>query len=143
MDDALQVDFYVLEGERAKPDTLACRLARKAFERELTVFVRAADNAHAERLDEYLWTFEQLSFLPHKRAAEADADTPIQVGTDEAGACDVLINLAGTPPDDTARFRRIADIVGNDPASRNAGRARFKHYRDHGAEPTTHKLSNP
>lgn len=135
-----RVDFYVLQRAGSSPDRLACRLTGKGFEKGMRIFIRTGSPEHARALDEMLWTFEQLSFLPHGLSGEADADTPIQIGTDEPATMALLINLADTSPDPIVGHQRIAEIVGPDPAAKHSGRLRYKHYQRLGVTPTTHKL---
>ena len=54
---------------------------------------------------------------------------------------DLLINLAAEVPAFYARYPRIAEIIDGSPASREAGRARHRFYREQGLEPETHEVS--
>ena len=57
------------------------------------------------------------------------------------GPADVLINLASTPPSFFARFERLAEIVAADEAQVQAGRERWRYYRERGYELRVHDLS--
>lgn len=136
----MQVDFYVLPeaGESAR-EAYCCRLAEKAWRRGLKVFVRTADEAAAERLDQRLWTFSPGSFVPHARAAEADGE-PVLIGPDLPAPTDVLINLAPEVAADWQAWPRVVELIAADNDSRRAGRQRYRVYRDGGAEPNTTRL---
>lgn len=136
-----QVDFYVMQDEGADPDRFACRLARKGFDQGLSVFVRVSDADHGRSLDELMWTFDQLSFLPHALVEAADTDTPICIGVVAPEETGLLINLAGEAPASPGGSKRIAEVVGPDVAARNAGRQRYKHYQSLGFKPITHKMA--
>lgn len=63
-----EVDFYVLDAtdEDAVLRT-ACRVAQKAWEQGLRVYILADTDEDAARIDDLLWTFQQDSFVPHER----------------------------------------------------------------------------
>ncbi len=140
-----RVDFYVLPGDApAARDQLGCRLAEKACKMGHQVYLHAESEAHARRLDELLWTFRAGSFLPHALLGD-DPQPPPQVLIGNAGgaappARDVLINLAADMPDFFDRFGRVAEIVDQSEDVKQAGRERFRRYREHGCQPETHKL---
>ncbi len=56
------------------------------------------------------------------------------------GAFDVLVNLAPEVPACVAAARRVAEFIDGDPERRQAGRARFRQYKERGWTPTTHNL---
>ncbi|HEX7048291.1 MAG TPA: DNA polymerase III subunit chi [Gammaproteobacteria bacterium] len=137
-----EIDFYVLASATpGKRDALACRIAEKAVGLGHRVFVQARDAAHARALDDLLWTFRDGSFLPHSLGVD-DADAPviISAGEEPAGDLQVMINLSNTVPAFFSRFERVAELVDEEPAVRDAGRERFRFYRDRGYSLRTHKL---
>ena len=150
-----RIDFYILSTDN--PDArlrVACRIAQKAVQRRHHVFVNAADEADANRLDDLLWTFSQGSFIPHLvagRGLSADGEEPVVIGAvdpatagdppAEAGEYwDVMINLARDVPGFFSRYARVAEIVDADPARRNHGRQRYRFYQDRGYELETHSI---
>lgn len=144
----MRVDFYVIRepGEGAR-DRLCCRLTEKAWRMGHRVYVRAASDEHVARLDDLLWTFRDGSFVPHAAlgAAHAAPDpvTPILIGNADADppeGAEVLINLAPAAPGFFRRFGRIAEIVGAGEDERNAGRERFRFYREQALQPHTHEI---
>ena len=50
----------------------------------------------------------------------------------------ILVNLGAELPARFERFERLIDIVGSDDADRQAGRARWRHYKDRGYAIRTH-----
>lgn len=136
----MRVDFYVVE--RGDADTVACRLADKAFGQGLSVFIRTGDPERTRRLDDLLWTFHGLSFVPHAPRDRADAEMPVVLGEGAPeGPVDLVINLADRPPDDADRFERIAEIVGPTAGEKRAARERFRYYRDKlERQPQTHRI---
>ncbi|MDE1922301.1 MAG: DNA polymerase III subunit chi [Gammaproteobacteria bacterium] len=141
-----RVDFYVIGGAAPKlRDTVACRLAEKAYVGDLRVVILAGSPADADRLDELLWTFSEGSFVPHAicgAGAVADPDVRVHLTADAERVPDgdILVNLSDRMPPQPARFARIAEIIDADPQRRSLGRARFKSYRDLRIPLQTHQL---
>lgn len=138
-----RVDFYVLE-EPADAAVIACRLAEKAYQRRQRVMIQAADEAGATLLDDRLWSFRQGAFVPHALLDSPDAETaPVLVGTADPGrGCDqVLINLGAEVPMYFSRFERLAEIVPPGDGHRQAGRERYRFYRDRGYPLEQHRIA--
>lgn len=124
------------------PEKLVCRLAGMAWEQGHRIVVLAADAAGAERLDQLLWEYPQGRFVPHARGP-ADASAPVWITTDhgtDGGDRDLLINLSDVPIDQPGRFSRLLEIVPAEPDRRTASREKFRHYRELGLEPVSHRL---
>ena len=143
-----QVDFYVRR--EAGPDALenfACRLIETVWQRGHRVLVVAASEVAARRLDDLLWTFRDESFVPHRRIGASDpgaggtASEPVIVTTPGTwqGGFGVLVNLAPSVPEEAARAARIAEIVPDRGAGRDAGRERYRDYRSRGFALKTHR----
>ena len=139
-----QVDFYVRSD--ASPDALAqfaCRLVEKVWQRGHCVLVLASSETEARRIDDLLWTFRDESFVPHRRlgADGASVSEPVAVGTPGvwSGEIDVLLNLTPTVPEEAARAARVAEIVPAGGAGRDAGRRRYREYRERDFEIRTHR----
>ncbi|MCP3662215.1 MAG: DNA polymerase III subunit chi [Gammaproteobacteria bacterium] len=131
-----QVDFYIL-GDNARSDRyhLACRLANKAWQQQRRVYLHVASKSEGHHLDKLLWTIKEDDFLPHGLATSANPDlNPVLIGFgNEVGEeHDVLINLTGDVPEFFSRFERVAELVDRDQETRNAGRTRYRYYRDRG-----------
>ena len=139
-----RVDFYSLEPDsRGDRFILACRLVERIRAQDLRVLILCPDREEARHLDRLLWTFRQENFLPHGLVGSVDAElTPILISPDGSpeSECQVLLNLARDLPNGWERFERLCDLVDNDPALRQAGRARFRAYRERGHEPTHHRI---
>ena len=127
------------------PDKIAyaCRLVRKARAQNLRVVMMAEDAAQLQKLDEMLWTFSELDFLPHVTVdSPLAAQTPIVLMDLDNSAAElphhqVLVNLSQQPPSNFARFERMFEIVARDDSDRLAGRERYRHYQQRGY-PLTH-----
>ena len=120
----------------ANPLDYACRLLRKAYRSGARVAVHG-EPAMLDRLDQALWTFEALEFVPHAVLPRDGADarrlalSPIILLKGEAAAppqCRVGVSLGGHPVADVGAFDRLIAIVGLDPEHREAGRRRWREY---------------
>ena len=141
-----RADFYVLESsdtrERLK---FACRIIDKAFGAEQRVLVWFDDPAALQSFDDLLWTFAQDSFIPHDPVGPESnwEDSPVLLSCaalPPTGA-EVLVNLAANVPALASHARQVIEIIDADPARRQAGRTRFKQYRELGVTPTTHNVA--
>jgi DNA polymerase-3 subunit chi len=140
-----RVAFYLLSStdDRSRLK-VACRLTEQSYLSGQRVFVCVEDTAQLQGFDELLWTFADRSFVPHETFRE-DAqwqETPVLLGTGSQPQqpFEMLINLSATIPP-SARFAdQIAEIIDADEPRRQAGRIRFRHYRDQGIRAETHNI---
>ena len=118
------------------PLDYACRLLRKAYRSGARVAVHG-EPAVLDRLDQALWTFEALEFVPHVVLPRDGADagrlalSPIVLVKGEAAApaeCRIGVSLGGHPVAAVEAFDRLIAIVGLDPEHREAGRQRWREY---------------
>lgn len=141
-----RVDFYILsDGSGDGLHRFACRLVEKAWKRGMQCHINAASPEQADRLDDLLWTFRDVSFIPHGRTGGDSAGSErlaavIGSGEDPQGKPDVLINLSAEVPSFFSRFERVAELVDNDSERRTAGRQRFRYYRDRGYPLESHNI---
>ena len=140
-----RVDFYVLKSAAAKQRwAFACRLAEKAYLRDLRVVILNETQADAQALDDLLWTFNERSFVPHEvcLAGSPNRAAPVHLTLDLANApsADLLVNLAPRVPAQMQRYARIAEVIDGDEERRRLGRERFKSYRDLKLALETHQL---
>lgn len=139
-----QVDFYILKrGADGNRFQLACRIAEKAYRQGRRVLIQAGTDEEANHIDRLLWTFKQNSFLPHGFPNKVDtAITPILINqaSNPGNEHDVLINLCHETPDFFSRFERVAELIDHDPQVKQAGRQRFRFYRDRGYPLNSHEI---
>ena len=139
-----RVDFYVLKSTAARQRWLvACRLAEKAYLKNLKTVIVNESLADAQALDELLWTFNDRAFLPHEVCeAHAELDAPIRLTlSDDAPQADLLVNMTQRLPAHADRYARIIEIIDGDEERKRLGRERFKAYRDLKLVLETHQLN--
>ena len=128
-----QVDFHY---NAAEPMRLAAELVAAFVQSGRKVLVYAPDAGKYQGFDRILWTFAQLSFVPHC-APDADvaSETPVWLAAEQQGTDamdDVLVNLSDDVPTFFSRFTTVVETVGLTEEERLPGRARYKFYQDRG-----------
>jgi DNA polymerase-3 subunit chi len=135
-----EITFYTHADD---PLDVARRIAAKAYGQGKQVMIYAPDAAVADAIDRLLWTTPALGFVPHCRDSDALAgETPVLIGThaDALNSADVMINLHVEQPPAFARFERLVEIIGQDEAGLEPGRARYRFYQTRGYALKTHDL---
>ena len=128
------------------PDKLGytCRLVRKALGSGAKVVV-TGQPLLLWQLDVALWTFAPLEFVPHCYAAspEVTAASPVVLAESARTAPhqDVLVNLGEPVPEGFERFKRLIEVVTQEPEDRHGARQRWKHYADRGYSIARHDLA--
>ena len=138
-----RVDFYVLgsSSDNARLN-FACRLTEKVFNLGQRVFIHNPSQTLSATLDELLWTFKAGAFVPHAVAEQANGEPVVLSHATEPGEgdWDVLINMADEVPEFFSRYHRVAEVVDKETRRRDAGRERFRFYRERGYELHTHNV---
>ncbi len=122
----------------------ACKLSKAALDQGKKLVVYAPDEARAAEFDRLLWSFAQLSFVPHVRADHALAKaTPIVIANaaSELPHHDALLNLADEPPPYFTRFEYLREVVSTDDEDRARARERHKFYKSRGFEIQSQDMS--
>ncbi|NMY30379.1 DNA polymerase III subunit chi [Pseudomonas sp. WS 5412] len=137
-----QVDFYILPS--ADPSArldFACKLTEKAWRMGHRIYLHCSDAAQRDDLDARLWRFKGESFVPHG-PAESEPDSQVVLGvSDSCGDHhDLLVNLDLKVPAFAKGFARVAEVVVEDPAIRQAARESFRFYREQGYSLQDHRL---
>ena len=143
MDQACQVDFYVLARPTQSAGEVVCRLAMMAWEKGHKVLVRTGSENEARELDELMWDYPPGRFLPHE-SETGNEEIPVSIATAESeipGYRDVIINLCTDPVPEPQRYRRLCEIVPAEAEHRNASRDKWRIYRDQGLDLEKHDLN--
>ncbi len=122
---------------------MACRLLAKAFEQKQHAYVQVSDELAAQRFNDLLWTFRDISFVPHQLVNEAsDMDAPIKIGyqTPPPNENNIFLNLTDNAPNFSAAFDRIIEIVLQEKTFESNARARYQLYKKDGRDIKTHDL---
>lgn len=137
-----KVDFYILPTDSltARLD-FACKLCEKAWRLGHQVYLHCQNEDQRGELDQRLWHFKGEAFVPHGPAELDPAGRVVLgIGVSAHGHADLLINLGSDVPAFVGQFQRVAEIVVEAPAVRQAARERFRFYRERGYALTDHRL---
>ena len=102
-----KIDIHFIVPNRLR---YACLVARTVYKRGLTLAMWSSETKKLTELDELLWRFDDLAFLPHVFADDCHAaETPILLSTKLPQLTgDVLVLLADALPADWQKeFGRI------------------------------------
>ena len=141
-----KVDFYLLNNsDEASLLHCACRLAGKAYQQGLSVYIQVDSEDKVTELDHLLWTFNPVSFVPHETVLK-DRKTktaPVLISTEpEIESWNgLLLTLTREVPKNAERYSRVADLILNTEEHKRLGRERFRYYRNKGVEPNTHNIN--
>ena len=131
-----EVVFYVLKQSLSRMQA-ACHIAACHSRAGTPLWLYTGSREEAEQVDSLLWTFEDISFVPHALAGDHEADTVHIVIGWPAGAPAPggrILNLAHSVPDDISPGRIIELVLSRDD-EKTAARNRFRQYRQNGLVP--------
>lgn len=139
-----RVDFYILP-DGTGTDRFACSIAKKAWSTGNRVHIHTQSEERAKGMDDLLWTFRDISFVPHEMYnGVINNDTPITIGFGNAypEESQVIINLDLDIPEFVANFERIVEIVGGDENNKKFARQRYRQYKNSDYETHDHKIES-
>ena len=133
--------FYILKNEELKARNLyVCRLIDKAYQNERRVYVYAASQEEAESFNTQLWTFHDISFVPHE-IYRPEINAPVAIGWETPAAnFDVLVNLTLNVPPFFAAFNHIIEVIPNISEIKAKGREKYKYYQGQKIKLETHEI---
>ncbi len=139
-----RVDFYILpDGTGA--DRFACTIAKKAWATGKRVHIHMQSEEKAKSMDDLLWTFRDISFIPHQLYNGIEnEDTPVTIGFGQnfPEQSQVIINLDREIPGFVSSFDRIIEIVGGNETNKQYARQRYRQYKNGDFETHDHKIDN-
>lgn len=140
-----RVDFHILPANgKVDADRWVCKLTAKAWKQGHRVYIQAASENQARRLDDLLWTFRDISFLPHAHSGDKSDDVSVYIGMNDVPPEEhqVLINLAHPVPLFFSRFERVLEIVPVEDSARSQSRERFRFYQERGYPLASHNIES-
>lgn len=124
----------------------ACQFTARRWSHAQQLVVYCADASRLNQFDALLWSFDDLSFVPHVWAHDPLAtQTPVlltntALSLPQAG---LLLNLDDDCPPFFAQFQQVLEVVSLDPDDREAARLRWRHYQQAGHPIHRIDLSKP
>jgi len=141
-----KVVFYLLSNDSQKArDLYLCRLVEKAFIETRKIYINADTIEETQTIDTQLWTFRDISFVPHALMDKNVQKTaPVIIGHNEPPSLnfDILINLSREIPPFHRNFKHIIEFIPNDEVYKKIGRNHYKCYQQQGYQIETHNIQN-
>lgn len=134
----MKVDFFILNTQSAmKAWHFTCQLIEKEYLAEKSLYVQMCSEDDAARMDSLLWTFKDISFIPHviyQDSGLSQITAKVAIGFEKVlnKTYDVLINLSKEIPPFYKQFSYIIEIVFAEPEVQQFARERFRYYREQG-----------
>ncbi len=140
-----EVSFYLLSTQSIQERFLySCRLIEKAYRCEQFCYVYTDTQQQSQQLDNQLWSFRPLSFIPHQiyDGTPPDYQKTVLIGTQPAPENwdKIIINLSSKYLDDLRHTDRILEIIDSNEDIKQAGRQRYRQYQQAGLKITTHNV---
>ena len=139
-----RVDFYLLSNESGMYK-FACIMASKAWSAGNHVYMYTETEDTAKKLDDLLWTFRDISFVPHEiYNGTENNEVPITIGFGNhfPNHSQVMINLDYKIPEFAEKFSRIIEIVENNEKKKEIARQRYRQYKESEYELHNHNIDN-
>lgn len=134
----------------ADPLLFACQLAKKALLKGARVVVWLSGEEELTRFDHLLWSFEEVSFVPHSRwllsnpQPEAASGILLATGSQMPAitADATVLNLTDAYwCDAPQKPQRVLELVGQQDHELEAARQRFRAYRQAGYQTEHHNMA--
>ena len=120
-------------------------MASKAWTAGNNVYIHTDSEDTTKKLDDMLWTFRDISFIPHEiYNGNENIESPVTIGFGNLSPNhqQVLINLDGKIPEFANKFERVIEIVENNDKKKERARDRYRQYKDNDYEIHDHKIDN-
>jgi len=142
----ININFYLLPYPSIEACGLyICRLTEKAYKKNHRIYIHTSSEHEAKTLNDSLWTFKDISFIPHNIYEEnPTSPAPIQIGYSEEQPTeykDILINLTPEIPNFYANFEHILEIIPNNVTAKESSRKKYKFYQQQGCKLETHNIT--
>lgn len=139
-----RIDFAFGASDRLQA---ACQTAHRQYLAGRRLLVFCSDTQRLQAFDKLLWTFDDISFVPHVAFNDPlAAQTPVLLTRSQplpppATADAWLINLDDGCPQEYGSYSRILEFVSSSDADRESARQRWRQYQQDGHELKAHDLS--
>jgi len=126
---------------------LLSKLIHFYYKNNSTVLILCDNNFDSEQIDESLWSFDDISFVPHNIYNQKNMTlSPVLIVhknlIPNIYSYNILINLSDIIPNKYINFKKIIEIVKNDDARKNISRNHYKFYKSQGLDILTCKLED-
>lgn len=131
-----EIRFYHLHKKKASealPEIIG-----KALERNFKILIKTTDEEKTKEIDEYLWTYDAESFIPHgSKTGKRSSEHPVWITSkeDNPNGANMLIIFNGAETGDISSMDLCCELFdGNDEKTLETTRSRWKEYKEKGFE---------
>jgi len=128
--------FYILNAENDTEGSI-CKIIKRYFELNNTILVSSKNKILLESINKLLWTFEQLSFIPHSTDKRYDSNTNIilvETGYKNDSIVkkdyNVFINLDDEVKTDYHNHEIIVELVDTNEDKKKIAREKYFYYKN-------------
>ena len=128
--------FYILESDD-DINYCTCKIIKKFYEEGKKILVSSKNSILIDDLNKLLWTFEQLSFIPHSTSKDYDSLTPVLL-TETSYKNDsiikkdynIFINLDDEVKTDYHNYEIVIELVSGNEHQKNLAREKYLYYKN-------------
>ncbi len=130
----VKVDFYLLnEADERLYYRAVCGFVQQTYQQTQALYIYTESVEQAHKMDQLLWTFNDISFIPHSLETNEEKACMIWIGVG-AHAKQFhphawLLNLTQTIGDFFMYFHRIIEFVPNCVKAKEQARKKYKQYK--------------
>ena len=127
--------FYIL----SKQDDInlsVCKIIKKYYNDGHKIIVKSNDQGFIDNINKLLWTFEQLTFIPHSTNIEYDSATPVLLYKNNykndsiiEKDYNVILNIDIALDVTNNDHEIIIEIVGHDENKKAMSREKYLYYK--------------
>ena len=127
--------FYNLQ-DNNQVDKSICRITNFYYKKKLKILIIGEDKAQIDTLNDLLWTFEQISFLPHSFESEYESTPVVLCMSDNLQSIldkykfDVLFNLSRNKINLDTVARYFIEIVTSVEKQKLNARDKYAYYKE-------------
>jgi DNA polymerase-3 subunit chi len=134
--------FYRIKGDFNSLLLFACKLVNKAYQKKISVLINTSEEGISKKIDEKLWSFDSVSFIPHDIESEPSSTIAINHELNPGRHDQLLINLSdSSTPRWFSRFQKVIEIVYDEQEVINNKRKQYSFYQSRGYPITYHDLT--
>lgn len=139
-----KASFYIIDKPDLKArDLFACKLIEKAYNSKCKIYINASSIEEMQNIDTQLWTFRDISFIPHEIFNNKNSNCQILIGYNAIPPIehkDVLLNFSSSIPTFCNQFAHIIEIVYNNDEIKKISRQHYKFLQSNNYEIQTHEI---
>ncbi len=133
-----KISFHILTSETSPKarELHCCKLIAADYDSDAKsrIYVHTATSEESKNLDLLLWTFSDISFIPHGIYDPQKPEATIVIGNDDHLQItgNTLINLSNRLPPFYQNFNHLIEIIAHDEEMKSLARSRFRNYQKNG-----------